>query len=65
LANTSPGQWKAWIVHTNMDDLKEFPEEARQESSQCERGNSAQVLIVGAGMVWHNKGEVTTPVADT
>jgi hypothetical protein len=50
LANTGPSQWKAWIVHTNLDELKEFLERSPQEqSSTDDEMKEIQVLIIGAG----------------
>lgn len=49
LANIGPLQWKAWIVHTNLDELKGFPEHLPQEKSNGYETKDIQVLIVGAG----------------
>jgi hypothetical protein len=49
LANIGPRQWKAWIVHTNLDELKGFPELSPQEKSNGYETKDIQVLIVGAG----------------
>ena len=50
LANVSPLLWKAWIVHTNLDELKEFPEQSPLEKSKDYKTADIQVLIIGAGM---------------
>ena len=50
LANVGPSQWKAWIVHTNLDELKGFPEQSPQEKSNGYKPTDTQVLIIGAGM---------------
>jgi hypothetical protein len=50
LANVCPLQWKAWIVHTNLDDLKGFPEQSAQEQLNGHSSTDTQVLIIGAGM---------------
>lgn len=50
LANVGPLQWKAWIVHTNLDELKGFPEQSPQENPNCCKPTNSQVLIIGAGM---------------
>lgn len=55
LTNVGPLLWKAWIVHTNLEELKGFPEQSpREVSSSQEKMNghtvtNTQVLIVGAG----------------
>ena len=49
LANVEPLLWKAWIVHTNLDELKGFPEQPPQEKSNDRKLTDTQVLIVGAG----------------
>jgi hypothetical protein len=49
-ANVSPLQWKAWIVHTNLDGLKGFPEQSPQGNSNGYKMTDTQVLIIGAGM---------------
>ncbi|KFY89265.1 hypothetical protein V498_06476 [Pseudogymnoascus sp. VKM F-4517 (FW-2822)] len=49
LANVGPLQWKAWIVHTNLDELKGFPEQSPQEKPKCYKPTNSQVLIIGAG----------------
>lgn len=50
LANVSPSQWKAWIVHTNLDELKSFPESSPQDKSSDYPTKDPQVLIIGAGI---------------
>ena len=50
LANVGPLQWKAWIVHTTLDELKGFPEHSPQEKSNGYETKDTQVLIIGAGM---------------
>jgi hypothetical protein len=50
LANVSALQWKAWIVHTNLDELKGFPEQPPQDILNEDKTKDAQVLIIGAGM---------------
>jgi hypothetical protein len=50
LANVGPLQWKAWIVHTTLDELKGFPEHSPQEKSNGYEAKDTQVLIIGAGM---------------
>ena len=48
LANVDPVLWKAWIVHTNLDELKGFPEQSPLEHSNDGKLDP-QVLIIGAG----------------
>ena len=51
LANVGPLKWKAWIVHTTLDELKGFPEHSPQEkSNNGYKTKDTQVLIIGAGM---------------
>lgn len=50
LANVGQLQWKAWIVHTNLDELKGFPEHLPQEKSNGYKLTDSQVLIIGAGI---------------
>lgn len=50
LSNTGPRQWKAWIVHTTLDELKGFPEHPPQEKPTGPETKDIQVLIIGAGM---------------
>jgi hypothetical protein len=50
LANVGLQQWKAWIVHTTLDELKGFPEHLTQEKSNGYETKETQVLIIGAGM---------------
>ena len=50
LSNTGPQQWKAWIVHTTLEELKGFPEQPPQEKSTGHETKDIQVLIIGAGM---------------
>ena len=50
LANVGPLLWKAWIVHTNLDELKGYPEQSPQENSNGNKMTDTQVLIIGAGM---------------
>lgn len=50
LANVGPLQWKAWVVHTNLDELVGFPERLPLEKSESSKTKDVQVLIVGAGM---------------
>ncbi|KFZ03221.1 hypothetical protein V502_11126 [Pseudogymnoascus sp. VKM F-4520 (FW-2644)] len=49
LANVGPLQWKAWIVHTNLDELKGFREQLPQEKPNGCKPTDSQVLIIGAG----------------
>lgn len=49
LANAGPLLWKAWIVHTNLDELNEFPEQQPQRNSNSYQTKDPQVLIIGAG----------------
>lgn len=49
LANVGPLLWKAWIVHTNLDELKGFPEQPPQKQSNSDQPKNPQVLIIGAG----------------
>jgi hypothetical protein len=49
LANVGPLQWKAWIVHTTLDELKGFPEHSPQDKSNSYATKDTQVLIIGAG----------------
>ncbi|TVY94431.1 putative indole-3-pyruvate monooxygenase [Lachnellula willkommii] len=49
LSNTGPRQWKAWIVHTTLEELKGFPEHPPQEISTHHETKDIQVLIIGAG----------------
>lgn len=50
LANVGPLEWKAWIVHTNLDELKGFPEQPPQEKPNSDKLANSQVLIIGAGI---------------
>jgi hypothetical protein len=49
LANVRPLEWKAWMVHTNLDELNGFPEHSPQEKSNGNETKDIQVLIIGAG----------------
>ena len=50
LAKVGPLQWKAWIVHTTLDELKGFPEHSPKGKSNGYETKDTQVLIIGAGM---------------
>lgn len=49
LTNLTPSTWKAWILHTVLEELKGFPETSPQASSHVDNAEDLQVLIVGAG----------------
>ena len=49
LANVLPLKWKAWIVHTNLDGLNNFPERSPEGKSNLCGTKDIQVLIIGAG----------------
>lgn len=51
LTNVASLLWKAWIVHTNLDELEGFAEQVPQERLSTQHNvTEPQVLIVGAGM---------------
>ncbi|KFX91454.1 hypothetical protein O988_07743 [Pseudogymnoascus sp. VKM F-3808] len=49
LANVGPAEWRAWIVHTNLDELRGFAEQSPLEKGDCDKEADCQVLIIGAG----------------
>lgn len=49
LINLAPSKWKAWIIHTSLDELKGYPETSPQASAHVDIVEDLQVLIVGAG----------------
>ncbi|TVY46827.1 putative indole-3-pyruvate monooxygenase [Lachnellula occidentalis] len=48
LANTGPQQWKAWIVHTTLEELSGFPEQSPQESSTAHETKDIQGRFASA-----------------
>jgi hypothetical protein len=50
LANVGPGEWRAWIVHTNLDELRGFAERSPLGKGDGDKEANCQVLIIGAGM---------------
>jgi hypothetical protein len=50
LANVGPILWKAWIVHTNLDELKGLPEQSPQDKLNNYKPSDIRVLVIGAGM---------------
>ncbi|KAK8923222.1 hypothetical protein H634G_10455 [Metarhizium anisopliae BRIP 53293] len=52
LANTGPGEWKAWTVSTQLEQLKETHDAGRDGVNGLEttpESDELQVLVVGAG----------------